>query len=76
MSTPVKLHIPTVGMSVFAKACHLAPNKLAISKKEFQTKQEMGIIRRSNSPWSSPLHMVSKKDGGWQLCGDFRRLNP
>lgn len=48
---------------------------LATARKAFATMESFGIVRHSNSPWASPLHMVPKMDGSWRLCSNFRHLN-
>ncbi len=64
----VEHHIKMTGPPTTARFHRLDAEKLAAAKAEFLQLEKDRIVRRSDSPWSSPLHMVQKADGSWQPC--------
>ena len=63
-----------------AKPIRQSPRRLPLSKRK-QAKEAIeemelqGVIEPSAGAWSSPVVLVTKKDGSTRFCVDYRRLN-
>ena len=49
--------------------------KKEVAEREIESMLRQGVIIPSTSPWSSPVCMVTKKDGTIRFCIDYRKLN-
>ena len=75
--TKLVQHRVDTGNAVPIKQC---PRRLPILQQELVDKkldkmEAQGIIEPSDSPWSSPFVIVTKKTGDIRVCVDYRAIN-
>ena len=53
----------------------IPPHQYEEVRKHLNEMLEIGVIRKSNSPWASAVVLVRKKDGSLKFCIDLQKLN-
>jgi hypothetical protein len=70
----VVYHLRTTGTPITSPFQWLDAEKLVAAKADFMKMEVESIIRRSSSPWASPLHLVKKPYRSWGPCCSFGHL--
>uniref|UniRef100_A0A8C1X488 ribonuclease H n=1 Tax=Cyprinus carpio TaxID=7962 RepID=A0A8C1X488_CYPCA len=72
----VKHHINLHDNTPFKhRARPIHPQDIEAVRKHLRELLDAGVIRESESPFSSPIVVVKKKNGDIRLCIDYRKLN-
>ncbi len=75
-TTLVKHRIETKGTPPIRQPLRRSsPEKRLEIERQVTELLDKRLIEPSDSPWSSPVVLVSKKDGSKRLCLDYRKLN-
>ncbi len=75
-ASKVKHHINLKDETPFKqKSRPIHPNDYEAVRKHLKTLLDAGVIQESESPYSSPIVVVRKKNGEVRLCIDYRKLN-
>ena len=72
---PHAIRLKENSQPVKQRAYRTSKMKADIIKEELTKLLNKGLIAPSQSPWSSPVVLMPKKNGKWRLCIDYRRLN-
>ena len=76
LNTSVKHSINTGNAPpVKMRAYKTAVSQKKLIEEELEKMLEAQVIEPSESPWSSPVVLVTKKDGSPRFCVDYRKLN-
>ena len=69
------MSIETEGPPMFQRAYRAPLTKRQVIDDAVDEMLSDGVISPSNSPWASPVTLAPKKDGGYRVCIDYRRMN-
>ncbi|GBL88164.1 hypothetical protein AVEN_117763-1 [Araneus ventricosus] len=69
--------VPNSGLPVSLRPYRTSPVEEQEIKSQVEKLLQAGLIKESNSPYSSPVTLAFKRDEGkkTRLCIDFRKLN-
>ena len=68
----LKLGTPDI---INCKVYPLACNELQATDEFMSTNEQLGCIKKVNSPWGSPFFFIKKKDGSFRPVQDYCAVN-